>query len=67
MASARVKIEREAHSLKSGAATFGYRELAGLAQRLERAAAEISEQEFRKLLGEIDIAYATALAQKELS
>jgi CheY-like chemotaxis protein/HPt (histidine-containing phosphotransfer) domain-containing protein len=58
----RVRISREAHSLKSGAATFGYRELAGLALRLERDAVRLVDVEYRELLVSIDAAYAFAAA-----
>ena len=58
-----VTISREAHSLKSGAATFGYRELASLALRLERDAARLAEIEYRELLDGIDAAYADAAAR----
>jgi HPt (histidine-containing phosphotransfer) domain-containing protein len=59
----RKKIGREAHSLKSAAATFGYRRLTVLAMRLEKSAARMTEREYRELLDEIDAAYAQARAQ----
>jgi hypothetical protein len=62
---ARVKIGREAHSLKSSAGTFGYRQLAGLALRLEREAARLTEGEYQKLLDAMDAAYSSAAAQEQ--
>jgi hypothetical protein len=62
--SERVRIGREAHSLKSSAATFGYRVLAGLAQRLEREAARLADNEYRALLDAMDAAYSSAAAQE---
>jgi HPt (histidine-containing phosphotransfer) domain-containing protein len=59
----RDRIGREAHSLKSGAATFGYRRLASLALRLERSAAAICEADYSELLERMDAAYAAALAR----
>lgn len=58
----RTKIEREAHSLKSSARSFGYLRLAALAQRLERNAAALDDDAFRALLGRMDAAYAAARA-----
>jgi signal transduction histidine kinase/DNA-binding response OmpR family regulator len=63
--SARTRIEREAHSLKSSAATFGYRQLASLALRLEREAQRLGEADYRDLLGRMNAAYLTAVAQKQ--
>jgi hypothetical protein len=62
---ARVKIGREAHLLKSSAGTFGYRQLAGLALRLEREAARLTEGEYQKLLDAMDAAYSSAAAQEQ--
>jgi signal transduction histidine kinase/DNA-binding response OmpR family regulator len=62
--SARVKIGREAHSLKSSAGTFGYRQLASLALRLEREAVRLAEDEYQKLLDSMDAAYSSAAAQE---
>jgi CheY-like chemotaxis protein/HPt (histidine-containing phosphotransfer) domain-containing protein len=56
------KIGREAHSLKSAAGTFGYRELASLAQGLERDAPRLGASEYRALLDSMDAAYACASA-----
>jgi CheY-like chemotaxis protein/HPt (histidine-containing phosphotransfer) domain-containing protein len=58
----RIRIGREAHSLKSSAGTFGYRALAGLAQRLEREAVRLSEGEYFVLLNQMDAAYSSAAA-----
>jgi HPt (histidine-containing phosphotransfer) domain-containing protein len=60
----RTIIEREADSLKSAAAAFGYRELASLALRLEREAARIADGEYRRLLDRMDAAYSAAAAQE---
>jgi HPt (histidine-containing phosphotransfer) domain-containing protein len=62
LAEHRARIEREAHSLKSAARTFGYLRLAALALRLENSAAILSEAEYRTLLDGMDAAYAAALA-----
>lgn len=56
----RVKIGREAHSLKSAAGTFGYRRLASLALELERKALHLSKPDYEELLNGIDSAYAAA-------
>jgi HPt (histidine-containing phosphotransfer) domain-containing protein len=60
----RGRIEREAHSLKSAARTFGYRRLAALALHLENSAAALDEAAFRELLQQMDAAYAAALDQE---
>ena len=60
------KIERLAHSLKSAARTFGYRQLASLALQLEKDAATLSEAEYHELLKRMDAAYAAALEQESL-
>jgi hypothetical protein len=62
--SERVRIGREAHSLKSSAATFGYRALAGIAVRLEREAVRLADNEYRALLDAMDAAYSSASAQE---
>jgi CheY-like chemotaxis protein/HPt (histidine-containing phosphotransfer) domain-containing protein len=62
--SERVRIGREAHSLKSSAATFGYRALAGIAVRLEREAVRLADNEYRALLDAMDAAYFSAAAQE---
>lgn len=58
------KISREAHSLKSAAATFGYLRLAALALRLEKTAATLGETGLHDLLDQMDAAYAAARAQE---
>ena len=58
------RITREAHSLKSAAATFGYVRLAALALRLEKSAETLPEAEFHDLLDLMDAAYAAALAKE---
>jgi len=59
----RIRIGREAHSLKSSAGTFGFRELASLAEGLEEGARWLAEAEYRALLDRIDAAYSAAEAQ----
>jgi len=56
----RSRIAREAHSLKSGAGTFGLSELAELARNLERDTAAITGAEYRIALDRIDAAYSQA-------
>ncbi len=56
----RIRIGREAHSLKSSAGTFGCGALASLARRLEREAARLGEGEYRALLDQMDAAYSSA-------
>ena len=56
----RIKIGREAHSLKSAAGTFGYRRLAGLALQLEQSAPRISIGDYTGVLDKIEQAYAAA-------
>lgn len=58
------RIAREAHSLKSAAATFGYVRLAALALMLEKSAERLGDVEFRDLLDLMDAAYAAARAQE---
>ncbi|MCP3474784.1 Hpt domain-containing protein [Bradyrhizobium sp. CCGUVB1N3] len=60
LAQQRARIEREAHSLKSAARTFGYQRLAALAQQLERNAAALDDVAYRKLLDAMTKAYAAA-------
>ncbi|MGY3448829.1 ATP-binding protein [Bradyrhizobium sp. USDA 4353] len=60
----RIKIGREAHSLKSAAGTFGYRRLATYALALEKSAPRLSAKEYSELLDNIDAAYAAARAQE---
>jgi HPt (histidine-containing phosphotransfer) domain-containing protein len=56
----RIKIGREAHSLKSAAGTFGYRRLASYARALEKSAPRLSGNEYAELLDNIEAAYAAA-------
>jgi CheY-like chemotaxis protein/HPt (histidine-containing phosphotransfer) domain-containing protein len=60
----RIRIGREAHSLKSSAGTFGYCELASLAEKLEQDARWLADGEYRELLDRIDAAYSGAKAKK---
>jgi histidine phosphotransfer protein HptB len=60
----RARIEREAHSLKSAARTFGYLRLAALALQLERSVGRLGEADYRALLAAMDAAYAAALEQE---
>ena len=55
-----ITIGREAHSLKSSAATFGYCELARLSEKLEDDARWLADGEYRELLDRIDAAYGSA-------
>ena len=59
----RIRIGREAHSLKSSAGTFGYRELASLASSLEQQAVRLTEVEYRHLLDRMETAYSQAAAE----
>jgi histidine phosphotransfer protein HptB len=63
----RARIEREAHSLKSAARTFGYLRLAALALQLEQRAATLEPTAYDALLAAIDAAYAAARAQEPRS
>ncbi len=56
----RVKIEREAHSLKGGAATFGLPKIANMAHMIEKNAARITTEEFFDRLALIEDAYRDA-------
>lgn len=56
----RARIEREAHSLKGSAATFGLTRIANLARTMEKNAARITAEEFLDLLARIESAYADA-------
>lgn len=64
LADQRARIAREAHSLKSSAATFGYVRLAALALLLEKSAEALGDAEFRDLLDRMDAAYAAARARE---
>jgi signal transduction histidine kinase/DNA-binding response OmpR family regulator len=58
----RAKIGREAHSLKSAAGTFGYRQLTSLAWRIEKRADQLSNEQYLELLDDVDAAYAAGRA-----
>jgi len=60
VATDRRKIEREAHSLKSAAGTFGLERLAALARDLERNAAELSETDYQARVTELKAAFSAA-------
>ncbi|UFZ01794.1 ATP-binding protein [Bradyrhizobium ontarionense] len=60
----RIKIGREAHSLKSAAGTFGYRRLATYALALEKSAPRLSPKDYSELLDSIESAYAAARTQE---
>lgn len=59
----RSKIEREAHSLKSAAGTFGLRAVAQLARALERDAAHITASDYLALLDRVEAAFSAARTQ----
>lgn len=61
LASERNEVEREAHSLKSAAESFGYHRLAKLALRLEKHAARLTGAEYLDLLRQMDAAFAAAM------
>jgi HPt (histidine-containing phosphotransfer) domain-containing protein len=58
----RARIGREAHSLKSAAATFGYRRLASFARQIEKSAEQLSRENYLELLDDVDRAYAAGRA-----
>lgn len=60
----RARIEREAHSLKGSARTFGYLRLAALALRLEHSAAALAASDYDELMDRIEAAYDAALEQE---
>jgi signal transduction histidine kinase/DNA-binding NarL/FixJ family response regulator/HPt (histidine-containing phosphotransfer) domain-containing protein len=53
----RIEVEREAHSLKGGAATFGLTALAALARTVERDAKNMTIETLRELVGKMETAY----------
>jgi CheY-like chemotaxis protein/HPt (histidine-containing phosphotransfer) domain-containing protein len=59
----RLTIEREAHSLKSTAATFGFTEVARLAREVERSAGEFSADELSNRFDQLDAAFRAAEEQ----
>ncbi|NEW90196.1 response regulator, partial [Rhodopseudomonas sp. WA056] len=60
IAAERRRIEREAHSLKSAAATFGLDRLSALARELEQSAPHLSQSDYAALTGQIKAAFAAA-------
>ncbi|AVT80534.1 hybrid sensor histidine kinase/response regulator [Rhodopseudomonas palustris] len=60
IASERRRIEREAHSLKSAAATFGLDTLSGLARELEHAAPHLTQAEYVAITRQIKAAFSAA-------
>ncbi|NEX00093.1 Hpt domain-containing protein, partial [Rhodopseudomonas sp. BR0G17] len=60
IASERRRIEREAHSLKSAAATFGLDHLSGLARELEHAAPHLTQAEYMAMTKQIKAAFTAA-------
>jgi signal transduction histidine kinase/response regulator RpfG family c-di-GMP phosphodiesterase len=54
------RIEREAHSLKSAAATFGLGQLSALARQLEQTAPHLSQSDYLALTGRLKDAFAAA-------
>jgi signal transduction histidine kinase/DNA-binding NarL/FixJ family response regulator len=60
VAADRRQIEREAHSLKSAAGTFGLDQLSALARDLEHAAPHLSQDDYTALTGQIRASFAQA-------
>jgi hypothetical protein len=60
VATDRIRIEREAHSLKSAAGTFGLERLADLARDLERNASRLTQTDYLTLVECIDGTFAAA-------
>jgi len=56
----RKTIRREAHSLKSAAGTFGYRQLAKLAKHIEKNVEHLTARDYRELIDELDATYSQA-------
>ena len=56
----RARIEREAHSLKSAAGTFGFKRLSALARKFELGVARMSDAEFHAELHLIEHAFDEA-------
>jgi CheY-like chemotaxis protein len=61
----RKRVQVEAHSLKSTAATFGLQRLAALAKQLEHQAMAIPEPEFLSVVPQLDQAFEEGLVQFE--
>jgi DNA-binding response OmpR family regulator len=57
----RARIEREAHSLKSGAGTFGLCDLAELARMMERDAAAMTGADYLAAVESMEAAYSRAV------
>ena len=58
------RIEREAHSLKSSAGTFGLWKLSRLAQKLEAGAGNMSENDYREIVAEMKAVYPSDSLQQ---
>ncbi len=56
----RKTIQREAHSIKGGASTFGLKELADLAKSMERGAMSCTSAEYADVLEKLEYAYLHA-------
>ena len=56
----RPRIEREAHSLKSAAGTFGFKRLSALARKFEMGVARMSDAEFHAEIHLIEQAFDEA-------
>jgi len=56
----RPQIEREAHTLRGGSQTFGFVQVAGLAETLEGAAAAIAPDAYAGLIDRIDVEFKLA-------
>ena len=59
----RNRVRLQAHTIKSTAGTFGFRQLSALAARLESSSPDIAEEEFRSLVPEMGEAFASAMVQ----
>lgn len=60
------RIEREAHSFKSSAGTFGLWKLSRLARKMEVDAASMSEADYRAILADMKRAYPSDLPRQSL-
>ncbi|MBS0242377.1 MAG: Hpt domain-containing protein, partial [Proteobacteria bacterium] len=56
----REEIRREAHTLKGAASTFGFQRLSGLAQWLERGAADVDSETAVRVVSRMETAFAEA-------
>jgi signal transduction histidine kinase/DNA-binding response OmpR family regulator len=59
----RKQVQVDAHSLKSTAATFGFRQLSALAKQLEHSAMAIPEDQFLSIVPQMDAAFERGLAR----